>query len=585
MVSDPILHASGTAAAGSGLTTRNPLRTPRLVLVGVALFAIAGACFALWLRGVAAGSQDARLFRNVFYVLFARNEPLGLLVVALFSLGAAFLLFRKRTAPASTAAESPQPRGRLVLPAIAVAVFAVTALGTQFVCHDYALTADEYMADFQAKIFLRGKVLAELPAGWSAVGSITPTYVDYFPQTRSWKSTYLPGYAAIRAVFQSVDLQSLLNPFLAAVTVLALYGTARNIWPEQEANALAAVLLLPASPQFLVLGMTAYAMPAHLALNTCWLWLYSDQTKRRFYVAPLIGVLAIGLHQPIVHALFVAPFLLRLLLQRRWRAVFVFGAIYAAGCCAWQMWRLHYAPPPAASGGSGESILWLWNPQMFIVQPMNLLLLIGWTALCVPLLCSFGFARFSKMPAFLQDAALSCALTFGFYYFFYTDQAHGWGYRYFHGTLSCLVLVATGGWNVLSERVGSRISRGFLVAGVAVSLLVLLPLRCYQAETFTRPYARAAAAIATMPNSVVALDGRDCWYCYDLIRNDPFLEEPPIVVSLSRLTPESVIALKNTDGVQFLERADLAAFGLTTKRDTEFKHDRFDLGLGIKAVR
>lgn len=578
MVSDPILPARGAEFAGS--STRNANRTPRLVLLGVALFAFAGACFALWLRGVAAGTQDARLFRNVFYVLFARNEPLGLSLVALFSIGAAFLIFRKRNAPETTASQNSHASNALAVVAIAVAVLAVTALGTLYVCHDHALTADENMADFQAKIFLRGKVLAELPPGWSAVGSVTPMYVDYFPETRSWKSTYLPVYAALRAVFQSVDLQFLLNPFLAAITVLALYGTARKIWPESQPNAIAAIALLASSSQFLVMAMTAYAMPAHLALNTCWLWLYSDPSRRRFYLAPVIGALAIGLHQPIVHALFAAPFLLRLVLQRRWRAVFIFGVIYLAACSAWAMWRLHYLAPSVASEGPREAILRLWNPRMFIVQPMSLLLLIGWTSLAVPLLAAVGFHRFFKLQPMLQDAAVSCLLTFGFYYFFYSDQAHGWGYRYFHGTLSCLVLVAIAGWNALSARTGTHASRLFLAAGVAASILIMLPLRCFQAETFTRPFARAAAAIAAMPNPVVALDGRDCWYCYDLIRNDPFLEQPPIVISLSRLTPESVAALEKTPGVQFLDRAALAHFGLVTKRDTQFKHDPFELGLG-----
>ncbi len=85
-----------------------------------------------------------------------------------------------------------------------------------------------------------------------------------------------------------------------------------QIWPNEKENALVAVLLLAASAQFLLMAMTSYAMSAHLALNTIWLWLYSRPERRRFYLAPVVGVLAIGLHQPIVHALFVAPFLFRL---------------------------------------------------------------------------------------------------------------------------------------------------------------------------------------------------------------------------------------------------------------------------------
>ena len=47
-------------------------------------------------------------------------------------------------------------------------------------------------------------------------------YVDYLPAAHAWKATYLPVYAAMRALFQSVYLQAFLNPFLAALTVRAL---------------------------------------------------------------------------------------------------------------------------------------------------------------------------------------------------------------------------------------------------------------------------------------------------------------------------------------------------------------------------
>ena len=173
--------------------------------------------------------------------------------------------------------------------------------------------ADEYLGDFQARIFLHGKIQAEVPLRFvDAIRVVKPIYVDYFPATHSWNATYLPVYAALRAVFQSVNLQSLLNPFLAAITILALYACARNIWPESKTHAVIAIALLASSSQFLIMSMTAYAMPAHLALNTIWLWLYSQSDRRAFYLAPFVGALAIGLHQPIVHALFVLPFLARL---------------------------------------------------------------------------------------------------------------------------------------------------------------------------------------------------------------------------------------------------------------------------------
>ena len=547
------------------------------ILFGITIFCLAGIVFAFWLRSVPAGHPDPRLAFNVFYYLFARNEPAGLLVVALFSAGAA-LWFRRSQ---SLVEDRPVENGILtgwVCIAVAVVVFAIAAIGTDLVFHDYALTADEYLADFQAQIFMRGKLQAQVPPHlWDAVRVIKPTFVEYFPATHSWNATYYPVYAAMRAFFQYVDLAALLNPFLAAVTLIALYQTARNLWPNETGAALAAVLLLATSSQFLLMSMTAYAMPTHLAFNTIWLCLYSRPDRRAFYLAPVVGVLAMGLHQPFPHALFAAPFLLRLVRERRWRAMSIFAAIYALGCFGWLIWRAHFQSP-LPHGAS--SVFRLWNPRMAIIQPMNLLLIIAWASLATPLLAVLGLARLRKLPPFLKDCALSCALTFAFYYFFYMDQSHGWGYRYFHGALGCLVLIAVAGHRWLGDEIGRARAQRFLFAGAAASLLVVLPIRAMQAESFVRPYARAAAALHSLPTQTVALDARAAWYSADLIRNDPFLENRPIIVSIYGLNPQSIVALERLGSVRFIDREDLKRLGMFTERRDDYARDPFLLGRG-----
>ena len=550
----------------------------RRTLFVVASVALAGVALAWWLGSTFAGHPDPRTTYSAFYVIFARNEILGLAVVAAFCIAAALLFFGKGNLPGPIAEISRPPREHFQVTLIAGVVFAVAALGTHFVCHDYALSADEFMADFQARIFLRGQVTAEVPPQWvNAVRVIRSTYTDYFPATHRWKATYLPVYALMRALFQGVYLQSLLNPSLAVISILALYGTVRNIWPNERQNALVAVLLLAGSAQFLVMAMTAYSMPAHLALNTVWLWLYSRADRRRFYLAPLVGILAIGLHQPIVHALFVAPFLFRLVVQRKWRAVWIYGLIYLLGCAVWYAWRMHYLPPAA---GSATSVFRLFNPKMIVIQPMDLLLVLGWSCLATPLLAVLGFARIFRERPIIRDAAVSCLLTFGFYYFFYLDQGHGWGYRYFHGTLSCLILVAVAGWKALIEKAGECRARNFLFVAMAVSLFIALPLRCYQAESFTRPYARAAETVHSMNAMVVGIDPHFAWYSADLIRNDPFLEHRPIVAALINLQPAEVAALARAGRAQFVSRAEMTELGLvTTPREPRWR-DPFRLGYG-----
>ena len=548
------------------------------ILFGITIFCLAGIVFAFWLRTVPAGHPDPRLAFNVFYYLFARNEPAGLLVVALFSAGAALWFRRSQPLVEDRPVENGILTGWACI-AVAVVVFAIAAIGTQTVFHNYLVTADEYLADFQARIFLHGKFQAEVPSAWVSAERFLnlPFFVRYFPANHSWNSVYLPVYAAMRAVFQSVGLQSLLNPFLAALTVLALYGTARNIWPESKTNALVAIGLLVSSSQFLVMSMTSYSMPAHLALNAIWLWLYSRPDRGWFYLAPLVGVLAIGLHQPIVHALFALPFLLRLVLQRRWRAVLIFAPIYLAGCALWFAWQARYQVGGNAGIGSFFKIL---NPRMPIIQSMNLLLIIGWASLATPFLAVLGASRFFKVRPIIQDSILSCLLTFGFYFFFYLDQAHGWGYRYFHGALVCFLIVAVAGFNRLSNLGGQHRATKFVLVGIAASLLIQFPLRCFEAERFVRPYARTAAAIHAIPKDIVAFDWRDAWYSADLIRNDPFLEQRPIIVSIFQLTPAAVAALEKNGTARFITRDDLTRLGMFTTRRNDYARDPFELGRG-----
>ena len=548
------------------------------ILFGITIFCLAGIVFAFWLRTVPVGHPDPRLAFNVFYYLFARNEPAGLLVVALFSTGAALWFRRSQPLVEGRPVENGILTGWVCI-AVVVVVFAIAAIGTQTVFHNYLVTADEYLADFQARIFLHGKFQAEVPSAWVSAERFLnlPFFVRYYPANHSWNSVYLPVYAAMRAVFQSVGLQSLLNPFLAALTVLALYGTARNIWPESKTNALVAIGLLVSSSQFLVMSMTSYSMPAHLALNAIWLWLYSRPDRGWFYLAPLVGVLAIGLHQPIVHALFALPFLLRLVLQRRWRAVLIFAPIYLAGCALWFAWQARYQVGGNAGIGSFFKIL---NPRMPIIQSMNLLLIIGWASLATPFLAVLGASQFFKVRPIIQDSILSCLLTFGFYFFFYLDQAHGWGYRYFHGAIVCFLIVAVAGFNRLSNLVGQHRATKFVLVAIAASLLIQFPLRCFEAERFVRPYARTAAAIHAIPKDIVAFDWRDAWYSADLIRNDPFLEQRPIIVSIFQLTPAAVTALEKNGTARFITRDDLTRLGMFTTRRNDYARDPFELGRG-----
>jgi hypothetical protein len=551
----------GCGGQTTHLASNNDRRPGLFVrLFVVVVLAAGGIGVGLWLSAVRLGNTDPRDWSNAFYVIFARNEPAGLAIVVL--LAAASAIWIKLGAPGFPY-RSFLKRSQTVW-VIAIAVFLFTAAGTSFVFHQYALSADENMADFQARIFLSGKLRQEIPPFWQPlVRLIMPTHAAYLPSIHTWNSSYLPVYSVFRATFMSLGLEWLTNPVFAAVSVLAIAGIAKKIWPDDPSKSLLAAALLAASSQFLVMSMTAYSMPAHLALNLVWLWLYCDPRKRRFWLAPFVGVAALGLHQPFFHALFVTPFLVRLVLDRRWKTALFFALIYSIGIVCWFAWWRHFEPNFTSVGSKGTFGLYHTTAT---IQFMYLALLLGWLAFPLALLVPLGFARIRKEPPLLRDAAVSCLLTFGFYIFVRLDQAHGWGDRYFHGTLGCLILVAIVGWDSLSEKLGKRSAVTFVGAGLAAALLLQIPLRCFQAEEFVRPYARAANVFHRIDADIVVFQPCMAWYSNDLLRNDPFLQQRPIIVSLLTMTrPESNLLQKAYPRARLIGQEEMKALGLETQ--------------------
>src|SRR3546814_19029825 len=88
----------------------------------------------------------------------------------------------------------------------------------------------------------------------------------------AWASAYLPVNAALRVLVGWVALPALTGPLLTLLGALALWGCARRIWPENREAAVVALLLYAGTGQIWLNGMTAYALPAHLTINLCWLW-------------------------------------------------------------------------------------------------------------------------------------------------------------------------------------------------------------------------------------------------------------------------------------------------------------------------
>ena len=464
---------------------------------------------------------------------------------------------------------------------LAAGVLAFAAAGTRLVYDGYALSMDEFMAVFDARIFRAGHWMAQLPAAWREYApALQPIFVLSPPDHAQWISGYEPMNAVLQAIGALAGAEALVSPVLAAVAVLATYGVGRRLWPERKEIALAAALLLATSSQVLVTAMTPYAMTAHLALNMVWLWLLFRGGRLGHGLAPAVAFVATGLHQIVFHPLFAAPFVLELWLARRWRAAAWHSCAYAAigafwmaypGLLAHHMASSQQAAAFAAQTGVVTRALSLFaalDADGLGLMAQNLVRLFTWQSLLtVPLaLATLGAAVRAK--GMLRAMVVGLALTTAAMCLLLPYQGHGWGYRYLHGLLGTLCLLAAWGWTRLTKDVDAALRRSaqvVFVAAAGVSAAILLPLRLWQVHSFVQPYATAERAIQANPADVVLVDSEALWFGSDLVRNDPFLVRRPWVMKVGKLSQAQIDDLCARFRVSVFGPAQARAVGIAVK--------------------
>lgn len=503
---------------------------------------------------------------NVFFRLYAFHEPLPLLLLLAWTIVAMVVVLRRApmTSGMTWLERLRAPSARAV--GVIAALMLVVSVATWYqVHHAVLLTMDEFTSDFQARILARGELRATVPTEWRPyLDAMAPVFTAYRDLNGGWLSQYLPGYALLKTPFVMTGLEVLLNPLLAALSVVLLAAVARRLWPNEGLRPWMALVFFVTSSEVLMTSGTGYSMPAHLALNLLWLWLYQRGDARSWGLALAVGVLALGLHNPMPHALFVAPFLLRLVRERRWRRVATAIVAYCVGSLLWIAW-LRMANPFARPDGPGLfSMFAVPNALAFWLQSVNLSLLFTWHAPLFGALAVVGIARARRLGPLMTDVALGVAFTLAFYLFFPLTQGHGWGYRYAYQVLGSLALLAAAGTPSLVAAVGARRAQGLLVASFATAVLVQVPVRFYQGERFIRPYAASYRHLENRPARVVLVYEDSIWYGRDLIRNDPYLHGP-VVLAARILTPEGRAAIAAAHPGQVLEvrNAELLRLGLT----------------------
>ena len=176
----------------------------------------------------------------------------------------------------------------------------------------------------------------------------------------------------------------------------------------------------------------------------------------------------------------------------------------------------------------------------------------------------------------LRLAALGCALTLVVVLVLLPFQGHGWGYRYLHGYIGVLALLAAQAWVELVPPERARLPQSWtaMCTAIVYVLAIQFPLQALQVHDYLAPLVRAVAAIESADAGIVVVDDRGI-YGEDLIRNDPFLRKAPITLTLSKLQDEQIEKLCMLSArVALFDRNAPAASGIRAP----------DVGLGSPTI-
>lgn len=522
---------------------------------------------------VAYGDATAGMSR---FIYLAVDFPGFSVAAAIVALSAALYVL----APASFAA-SGAPFPSFMKPwRIALVALAAMILSVEPVYHGFAFSMDEYMTRFQAEIFAAGRLAGEAPPEWRDIGrALHHTFARFDAASGQVYSGYRPGTAALYALFDLGGLGLYASAFLSAGSIVLVASIARQLWPRSDTAPVVAALMLAASPQVLITGLTSYAMPAHLFFNLLWLRLFLLDRPWAHVLAAIVGVMTSALHQVHAHAFFAAPFLFSLLLRpRRPWLLLSYGMIYAPGLylvISWDQIALGGAGAGADHGGMVkaapgfiESIAKNFRlPGGFEISTIfaQIPRFFAWQNLALAPLLVIA-ARRAEWPRPMRLLAASIALSLAPYLFLMPDQGHGWGYRYLHGLIGNFALIATAGWLAVEKmeaRLRNRIVMSLFTAGT-LSVVVMAPLRAVQVEKLVAPFARGYEYISAIDADVVVVDTPSIYYGQDLVRNRPFLENRPVLLDLRHLNLPNVKRLceAHPRSVEVVRVDDLARFGL-----------------------
>lgn len=457
----------------------------------------------------------------------------------------------------------------IVSPRLALTIGMLMALGAwaghYWILSGYDLSRDEQMATFDAAVFAEGRIVAPLSGIWRDHADALNTMFMY-PAERpgAWISSYLPFNAAFRALFAQLGDAALTGPAMTLMGAVALWGCARRIWPDNREAPAVALLLYLGSGQILLSGMTTYAMPGHLALNLCWLWLFLNRKLWADMAALLVGFVAVGLHQPIMHPMFAAPILFLLILERDWRRASLYFAGYAVIGAFWLWWpgMIWSLVETGAAARPAEGVDYLsrllvtiekGDDLRFSNMAANLFRFLSWQHLLLLPLLFLGIGRVlrSRLAAALL---VGLVLTILVMTVILPYQGHGFGYRYLHGLIGNAILLAVFGWVALGERCNRW--RPLMTRATLAGLVVLLPMQLWMAYAFYRPPMQISARLSASDVDYVVVGGGDAPFASDFVLNPPDVDRRPVRLLREKIDISLARALCGGRGDRFFALAD-----------------------------
>lgn len=532
------------APAGERATGRQVLK--RAVLVSMAgLIVLILAAMQTYSGG---GGEIERDLALPSFFAMKQDIPVGTLLLAVLALWWS-RLDRPGTPAATSGFQLKGSQAGAILLAMALGIWLLRAL----ILPDFDLSRDERMVGFDAAIFAGGHIFQPIPPFWrDYYDALNINFILPIGNREGWVSSYLPGNAALRALLCMVMPASAIGAVLVLAGGAALWRIAARLWPESASTRTVVMVLYATSSQVILTGTTAFAMNAHLTANLIWLWLFLQRRPLAHAGAIAVDFIATGLHQPLFHPLFVAPFLLLLLRERAWKELAAYTGCYLAIGLFWIGWQPWLSaqgvgPVPAAAATEGvdfisrlSDVLRAPSWPTLWVMAANLLRFITWNAVLLVPLAVVTLLTPLRSNRIIQALWLGPAAMLLLMAAILPWQGYGWGYRYLHHYIGSFILLAGYGWHWLEERHSAP--RRALAWLTALSLAVLLPLHAWMADRHIRAYAEAGARIAAIDADVVIVDD-GVPFAQDLVFNRADLSNRPIMLAHSFVAPASLAAL------------------------------------------